>query len=347
MVWTWNVAALRSSVLVTSFRRPTLLSACLRALTGQTHAPDEILVVWQFDDYQTRNVAERLAGASSIPIRVLHCPMVGIVAAANVGLRHSTGDVVLFIDDDAIPDPDWTAKHLAHFNDNRVGAVGGSYTNLDSDGHPRPVRRPKTIGKITWYGRFIGEMFDHPEEWRTRPAISVDHLAGGNMSIRRGAITRFNEGLRPYWHAFEADACLQVAHKGYQMRFDFSNPVMHFPVRKIDSRRTGDVELTIFSPAHNVAFILALHSPFCLYLPRLLFALLIGSKQIPGLLGSVFAVQRYGGVTQEIRILGRTWAACFEGWLAGTRTRLRSRRIWASKEGAGDYHLQSSRSASE
>jgi Glycosyl transferase family 2 len=336
------VAQLRSSVLITSFRRPNLLSGCLRALTAQTLPPDEILVVWQSDDHQTRNVAEKFAGTTAIPIRALHCPEAGIVSAGNVGLDHSTGDVVLLIDDDAVPEPNWVAKHLAHFMDKNVGAVGGSYTNIDSNGQPSPERRPKVIGKITWYGRFIGETFDHPADWRKRPPISIEHLAGGNMSLRRMAFAVFNEELRPYWHAFEADACLQVARNGYDIRFDFSNPVKHFPARNFDNGHAGDLELTIFNPAYNQALILALHSPAHLYLPRLLFLLLIGSRHAPGLVGLFFSVHRHGNINREIRILAGTLVACFEGWLAGTRARLGSHATSPSKEETRDCMLHTS-----
>jgi glycosyltransferase involved in cell wall biosynthesis len=333
---------LKSTVLITSLGRPNSLSACIGALTAQTLPPDEILVVWQSDDYQTRDVAVKLAETASVPVRTLHCPEVGIVSAANVGLDHSTGDVVLLIDDDAVPEPSWVAKHLAHFTDKSIGAVGGSYRNFDSHGRPSPERRPKVMGKIAWYGRFIGEMFDHPPEWRKRAPIPVEHLAGGNMSLRRRAFAVFNEGLRPYWHAFEADACLQVARNGYDIRFDFSNPVRHFPTRNIDNRRTGDLELKIFNPAYNQALILALHSPAHLYLPRLMYLLLVGSRHAPGLVGLFFSVRRHGSINIEIVILAGTLIACSAGWLAGTRARLGSHTRSPSKKQTRDCMLHTS-----
>ena len=327
-----------STVLIASFKRPNRLSACLKAMTTQSVPPDEVLVVWQADDYETREVSEKLSKVTSIPIRTVHSPEAGIVPAENFGLNHSTGDVILLIDDDAIPEQDWVAKHLAHFRDSNVGAVGASYTNFHTNGEQFPERRPKDIGKITWYGRPVGFMFDHPIDWRERRAIAVQHLAAGNMSLRRSAFATFNEELKPYWQLFEADACLQVARKGYEVYFDFSNPVKHYPTGNIfDGRRSGNLELKILNLAYNHALILALYSPLYLYIPRLLYLLLIGSRHTPGLVGFFFSVFRYGDISRELGILARTLAAHVKGWSAGTRARLRSSPAWSSKRRTGPF----------
>ncbi len=319
-----------STVLIASFHRPDRLLGCLKALTTQSVPPDEILVVWQADDYETRDVSEKLNSVTSVPIRALHSPEAGIVPAENVGLKHSTGDVILLIDDDAIPEQDWVARHLAHYSDSNVGAVGASYTNFHTNGDSFPERRPKLIGKITWYGRPVGNMFDHPNDWRERRSIAVQHLAAGNMSLRRSAFSTFNKELKPYWQSFEVDVCLQVARNGYEVRFDFSNPIKHYPTGNVfDGRRTGNVEVKVFNWAYNNARIFALYSPHYLYLPRALYPLLIGSRHLPGLVGFFFAVSRYGNINRELRILTSTLAAHIRGWSAGTQARLRSFLAWS------------------
>jgi GT2 family glycosyltransferase len=313
-----------STVLIASLHRPDRLSVCLKALITQSVPPDEVLVVWQGDDYETREVSKKLNGTSAIPIRTFHSPEVGIVPAENVGLRYAAGEVILFIDDDAVPEPHWVARHLAHYGDEKVGAVGASYTNFHLNGDQFPERRPKAFGKITWYGQLVGYMFDHPLDWRECQSISVQHLAAGNMSLRRSAFAGFNQGLKPYWQLFEADACLQVARNGYKVRFDFANPVKHYPTGNIfDGRRSGNLELKVLNLAYNHALILALHSPAHLYLPRILYLLLVGSRQTPGLVGFCFSVSRYGEIKRELRIMARTMAAHVKGWYAGTRARSR------------------------
>src|SRR5215471_8388425 len=120
---------LTTSVLIPSFRRPAMLARCLRGLQAQTTPPDEVFVIWQADDEPTRTAAEALAG--ELPsLRVLHSPEAGVVPAENVALSAATGDVILLIDDDAVPGPEWVARHLAHYADPTVGAVGGPADNF-------------------------------------------------------------------------------------------------------------------------------------------------------------------------------------------------------------------------
>jgi GT2 family glycosyltransferase len=301
------------------------LSSCLKALTMQRMPPDEILIVWQAEDWETKEVAEKAKMATRVPIRIVHSAEAGIVPATNIGLDRSCGDIILLIDDDAVPEPDWVARHLSHFKEEKVGAVGASYRNFYASGEAFPERRPTAIGEITWYGRLVGNMFDHPIDWRDRQAIAVRHLAAGNMSLRRCAFTRFNDELKPYWQSFEADACLQVARNGYEVRFDFANPVNHYPSgNRFDLRRNGDLELKVLNWAYNNALILALHSPCHLYPVRLLYVLLAGTSHTPGFAGFFVALRRHGNINRELRILARTLAANVKGWSAGTWARLRA-----------------------
>jgi glycosyltransferase involved in cell wall biosynthesis len=317
---------LTASVLVASYRRPELLVRCLRALGRQDLAPDEVVVVWQAADEATRQAVEELSKGFSCPLRAIHSAQAGIVPAENAGLAQATGDVVLLTDDDTIPAPDWVAKHLKHYADPSVGAVGGSARNFDSETDPRPSRTPARIGEITWYGKFHGNMFDHPEGWSTRRPITVQQLCGNNMSLRRSAFVRFEEGLKPYWAMFEADACLQVQASRYRVLFDFSNTVRHFPSNSqtiYGNDRTGDLALKVLNPAFNHAFILAKHSPWRLQIPRLLFVFCAGSRMAPGLLGWVFASMRFGHPWREFGILMKTWRSRSEGWKAGLKARSR------------------------
>ena len=321
-----NMQRLTASVLIASYRRPESLARCLRALGSQDLVPGEVLVIWQAADEATRQAVEELSKGFPFPLRAIHSPQAGIVPAENAGLAQATGDVVLLTDDDAIPPPDWVAKHLKHYVDPSVGAVGSPIRNFDSDTAPRPFRTAARIGVITWYGKFIGNMFDHPEGWSTRRPITVQHLAGGNMSLRRSALLRFEESLKPYWSMFEAEACLQVQANRYRVLYDFSNTVRHFPTNSqtiYSDDRTGDLAVKVLNRAFNHAFILAKHSPWRLQIPRLLFIFCAGSRMTPGLLGWALASMRFGHPSREFGILLKTWRSRLDGWTSGLKARSR------------------------
>ncbi len=316
--------SLSTSVLIPSYRRPQALTHCLEGLAAQTVLPAEVLVIWQDDDTATRDCAAGLAASLPYELHLVHSETTGIVPAENAGLARARGKIIVMIDDDAIPPPGWLASHLCRYRDSSIGSVGGPARNYRLDGQGFPTRAAKRFGRITWYGKLIGNLFDHD---RTFGVIEVEHLAGGNMSFRRDAIDRFEDRLRPYWQYFEADACLQIGATGYRIVYDSENPIAHYPTNTLfDGTREGDLTRKVFNAAYNHAFILAKHSRPGLRLPRLAYLLGIGSLPYPGIIGFLFAPWRYGKPLREMRVFSATFASHLAGWIAGSRARSTARR---------------------
>jgi GT2 family glycosyltransferase len=321
-VVTPDFGSLTTSVLIPSWKRPERLQCCLRSLAAQTRLPDQVVVVWQADDNATRDRLEKLRGMLPFRLDVLHNPERGVVTAENLALAHSIGTAIALIDDDAEAPPDWLSRHLARLANPAIGAVGGPAVNYCQDGTPFPIRRSATIGRFPLIGQPIGNMYDHPAEWVAREPIIIDHLAGGNMVIRRAAFDQFESALRPYWQLFELDACLQVRARGYRVLFDFSNTVLHYPSNTAyTGTRDGDLSIKVYNGAYNLAFIHAKHTPWPLIPIRLGWQFLIGRVNTPGLMAAVVAIYRFGRPFREICILARTWLAVVAGWRDGLRHR--------------------------
>lgn len=318
-------SVLKTSVLIPSFRRPDLLENCLRSLDRQTTAPDEVLVVWQGDDTPTLQMIEQLSGSFSLSIQAVHLPEPGIVPAENAALDQARGDVVLLIDDDAEAEPDWIERHLRHYGDPTIGAVGGPAVNHHPDGSRLPIRAVEPIGKVTLAGKLIGNMYDHPDSWRTRPPRDVDHLVGYNMSLRRTAFDRFDDRLKRYWQMFEADAAMQVRARGFRVLFDFGIVVEHH-LRVRDSAylggRSGDLSVKVGNAAYNWAFVLGKHTrnPLVRGLRRLYLAA-VGSTTAPGPLLLPLTIARNGHLLTELNVLRLSRAGKAAGWRAGRAAR--------------------------
>lgn len=99
----------RVSVAVCTRNRPVQLARALESLLTQRHAPAEILVVDNApsDDATPTLLAERFPS-----VRYLLEPIQGLDFARNRALMSATGDVVAFLDDDAVADAGW-AEALA------------------------------------------------------------------------------------------------------------------------------------------------------------------------------------------------------------------------------------------
>jgi glycosyltransferase involved in cell wall biosynthesis len=115
------------SVVVPTFRRPTLLRRCLTALLLQ-HLPAEayeILVVDDGDDPATRDMVARLAATSPVSLRCLRAgPEAGPAAARNRGWRAAAAPVIAFTDDDCIASRGWLQAGLDAIASGVEGACG-------------------------------------------------------------------------------------------------------------------------------------------------------------------------------------------------------------------------------
>jgi GT2 family glycosyltransferase len=106
------------SVIVPTYNRSEMLRETLAALAAQTCRDLEVIVV---DDGATDGTWEMLTAwqrenAARLRLTPLHQENLKPGRARNLGLRHASGDLVLFIGDDIVPAPELVAEHLARHN---------------------------------------------------------------------------------------------------------------------------------------------------------------------------------------------------------------------------------------
>ncbi len=92
--------------------RPAMAARALDSLLAQQPPLSDILIVDNAPDHDTlRLVAETYAPA----VRYVYEPVPGLNMARNRALREARGEVLAFLDDDAVADPAWAAALLAPF----------------------------------------------------------------------------------------------------------------------------------------------------------------------------------------------------------------------------------------
>jgi GT2 family glycosyltransferase len=108
----------------------------------------------------------------------------GLSAARNTGVAYARGEIVAFLDDDAAAEPDWLARLLPHYRDQRVLAVGGQAVPEWEEERPRwlPPEFDWVIGCS-----FTGQ----PTQ-----VSPVRNVIGCNMSFRR-AVLDGTDGFDP------------------------------------------------------------------------------------------------------------------------------------------------------
>lgn len=152
----------------TEDRWGALLDA-VRSVQNQTVLPREIIVVI---DHNPQLLTRAQTQWPHVIVVENHEPR-GLSGARNSGLKIAQGDVIVFMDEDAIAAPDWLARLLAGYDNPHVQGTGGAIEPIWFNGRPGwfPAEFDWVVG-CTYRGM--------PET-----AKPVRNLIGCNMSFRR------------------------------------------------------------------------------------------------------------------------------------------------------------------
>lgn len=152
------------------------------SVAQQTKPPHQIVVVI---DHNPTLLEKAKAQFPNVTV-VENVQERGLNGARNSGVAATTGEIVAFLDDDALADPDWLEQLEATYTDEHIVGVGGKINPIWLSG--RPVWFPK---EFYWV---VGCSYrGQPEE--TAP---VRNLIGCNMSYRRRVIEQlggFHNGI--------------------------------------------------------------------------------------------------------------------------------------------------------
>lgn len=153
--------SLRLTAAICTRDRPEELRRALRSLAAQAEPPEEILVV---ENAPRDGRVRALIDAEFPGVRWTPEPVPGLDFARNRALAEATGDVVAFLDDDAVADPGWAGALHAPFADPRVGAVTGRVEALAVD---TPGQR--LVEANGGYSRGLQRIRLPEEAWRRLP----------------------------------------------------------------------------------------------------------------------------------------------------------------------------------
>jgi glycosyltransferase involved in cell wall biosynthesis len=116
------------SVVIPTYKRPELLLRCLQALAAQqiNRAGYEVIVVSDGPDELTRQALGYFGRSETFFLRYLPMPeKKGPAAARNYGWLAAKGELIVFTDDDCIPDKNWLAAfYQEYLQDNERAFTG-------------------------------------------------------------------------------------------------------------------------------------------------------------------------------------------------------------------------------
>lgn len=139
------------------------------SLRAQSLAPHEVVLVI---DHAPELLDEVRALWPDLKV-VANRERKGLSGARNSGVAEATGEVVAFLDDDAIAAPDWLARLAAAYADPKVLGAGGTV-------------RPRWVeGKPGWFPPEFDWVVGCTHSGMPQELEPVRNLVGANMSFRR------------------------------------------------------------------------------------------------------------------------------------------------------------------
>ena len=200
--------------------RTEQLALLVDALRSQTEPPEQIIVVVDHNPALLPDLRARLPDVVVTP----NAQDRGLSGGRNTGLELATGDLVAFIDDDAIPEPDWLERLRDAYRDPAVIGVGGQV-------------EPSWEGAVpSWFPAEFGWVVGCGYTGLPQTPAPVRNFIGCNMSFRRQEIAAMGGfridlgrvGLAPVG-CEETEFCIRLVHDrpGRQLRFEPRARVHH------------------------------------------------------------------------------------------------------------------------
>ncbi len=196
-----------SSLIIITLNRAALLERTLEGLARQTRQIDEIIVV---DNGPTRDT-EQVVSASAA--RYVAEPRRGYGHARNCGLAEARGAVIYFLDDDCVPEPDWSDVLWNVLDSGEADLASGS----------RAPGQPGLAARLEYLST------DGPVLSPGLAAGPARHLSTSNLILRREVIEKVGCFDTTLTMCEDRDFTTRARKLGFRLRYEPKARVTHYP----------------------------------------------------------------------------------------------------------------------
>jgi GT2 family glycosyltransferase len=245
------------SIIICTANRCKSLEKTLMSLHASTYLNIEIAIVDASDNTDVENLIQQAKSWYRFELKFLKITQKNISISRNVGIKNTIGEIIFFLDDDAIAPPNWVEEMLNVYrlHGNHCAGVGGTVRDMTRPGWPLQFYRGITnTYSVTLSVRDTSSMeHNNPEgPW-------YSGLMGTNSSYRRQCLDEIGN-YDEFFEYFldETDVCLRLIQAGYKIHY--SDVVIdHYP--QPSHNRLDPIHLTCWYPlTKNTAYFLLKYS---------------------------------------------------------------------------------------
>ena len=147
-----NTSLLPVSIIVCTRNRAESLGRTLAALARldvSSLPAVELVIVDNGSTDGTAELVRAAAGSFPYPMRLVSCPEKGLSRARNAGVAAARHALILFSDDDCLPEPDWAVRLAEAYGGDPLQVIGGRVVDVaegETPGLTPPSGRPQRGG---------------------------------------------------------------------------------------------------------------------------------------------------------------------------------------------------------
>ncbi len=196
------------SIVICTDNRARSLENTLRSLRQLDYRNVEVCVVHG----PTPDGTRRLLTEWPHPLKIKACPERNLSMSRNFGIGVASGDIVAFLDDDAIPEPEWLGALVAAYDDPSVGGAGGFVHDHTGASYQYRFGTTDRLGRanLDWPRAVPEYNFPH--------STNFPHLLGANSSFRRAALLSIGGFDEEYeYYLDETDVQCRLIDKGWRI----------------------------------------------------------------------------------------------------------------------------------
>ena len=209
----------RFSVVISTSGRRASLRNTIESFRHMNYAAFELCVVHGPSSDGTEELVR--AYTSNGTIKSSSCPELNLSRSRNIGIAMAAGDIVAFIDDDAIPEPEWLSDLAVAFEDEQTAAAGGIV--LDPSGYTHQY----LYAACDRLGNAKLNLTQPATEYNFPFSNLFPYVQGTNGAFRRNVLVDLGGFDEEYeFYLDETDVCCRLVDAGLIIR-QLHNAVVH------------------------------------------------------------------------------------------------------------------------
>jgi glycosyltransferase involved in cell wall biosynthesis/GT2 family glycosyltransferase len=248
---------MKASIIINTYNRSELLMRTLESLRYLRYPEFEVVCVNGPSDDGTGPLLARMQRCLNLKCAI--CPEKNLAKSRNIGIQMAAGEIICFIDDDAVPEPNWLNTLATAFDDPKVAAAGGFI---------RDHTGVKYQARYVLCDRLGNNIcFDKAEDISVDNKNADDHgnsyyvaITGTNSSFRKDTLVDLGGFDEAYAYFLdETDILIRLSDAGYKI-VCIEKAEVHHKYAPSNQRDELNIPKTLYNPFRSKHYFALRHA---------------------------------------------------------------------------------------